>query len=272
MLPHALKGLDVLLQASCGSGKTLAYAVPLLAAVDPEDDRCQGMVVVGTRELAAQVVGVLTRLTSHCPRVRVRACSDALALPGERHLGAHVVVGTLGGLHSLVNKGCIHLHHLRLAVFDDMDALSNPGSFPAAGCRDAAEVMRLLRPRSTPVLTSATLQDHAASGAWSPPQVTPRSRSDCGSSTTSRCSDASSWREGVSASSGGGGASGASAAGSSRSIFSGQIIVTTTFLSTVQAAEYTQLLREGSRVTLAEKSGVCVCACILGSWVPWDTL
>jgi ATP-dependent RNA helicase DeaD len=62
-----MKGKDVILQAQTGSGKTLAYSLPLLAKIDPTRAAIQAVVIVPTRELSFQVVGVLRQLVSSSP-------------------------------------------------------------------------------------------------------------------------------------------------------------------------------------------------------------
>src|SRR6266705_2751315 len=103
VLPDALAGLDVLAKSPTGSGKTLAFAVPIVERIEPAEARPAALVLVPTRELAAQVAGELEPL-AQAKGLRVAAVYGGAPLPPQarRARSAHVVVATPGRMQDLV--------------------------------------------------------------------------------------------------------------------------------------------------------------------------
>ena len=98
-LPLALAGRDLIAQAKTGSGKTAAFALPLLANLNPRRFAVQALVLCPTRELAEQVSQEIRRLARADDNVKVLTlCGGATMRPQLASLahGAHVVVGTPG--------------------------------------------------------------------------------------------------------------------------------------------------------------------------------
>src|SRR3954464_797993 len=97
VLPDALAGLDVLARSPTGSGKTIAFAVPIAERTDPQDNRPSALVLVPTRELAAQVTAEFE------PLARVKGLTVVAAYGGlplfkqaKRAKSAHILVATPG--------------------------------------------------------------------------------------------------------------------------------------------------------------------------------
>ena len=99
VLPDALAGLDVLAKSPTGSGKTLAFAVPIVERTATADARPSALVLVPTRELAAQVCAELESLAP-CKGLTVAAVYGGLPLHAQakRAARAHVLVATPGRL------------------------------------------------------------------------------------------------------------------------------------------------------------------------------
>ena len=98
-IPALLSGRDITGVAQTGTGKTAAFGLPMLAAVDPELGQVQGLVLTPTRELAMQVAEAIESFAKHIPNLRVVAVyGGAPFLPQQRALarGAQIVVGTPG--------------------------------------------------------------------------------------------------------------------------------------------------------------------------------
>ncbi|MCC7074661.1 MAG: DEAD/DEAH box helicase [Deltaproteobacteria bacterium] len=123
------EGKDVLVQSRTGSGKTTAFALPLLVGIDPEARRPQALVLAPTRELALQVSAEAARLGHHAG-IRVvtiyggasmRAQIDAL------QAGAHFVVGTPGRVKDLYRQGYLRFEHIKAAVLDEADEMLSRG-------------------------------------------------------------------------------------------------------------------------------------------------
>ena len=123
---------DVALQAVTGSGKTLAYLLPLMANIDPSDERLQLIVVAPTRELAVQVYGVATRLATGSKKKRkgilVERAVGRVVPRSDRaeHLAAespHVLIGTPKTIEELASAQMLRLKGLRAVVLDEADLL-----------------------------------------------------------------------------------------------------------------------------------------------------
>jgi len=131
-IPPLLEGRDVVGQARTGSGKTLAFGIPLLEMIEPENRWVQALVLVPTRELAAQVAEVLEHL-GRADGVRVvRIVGGVSAGPQEQALrrGAQVVVGAPGRVLDLMRKGTLKLDRLVYMVLDEADEMLDRGFAP----------------------------------------------------------------------------------------------------------------------------------------------
>jgi ATP-independent RNA helicase DbpA len=129
-LPPLLAGRDVLARARTGSGKTAAYGLPAIAAVDLSVRRVQVLVLVPTRELALQVTADLRALGKRSPGLRVVPVVGGQ--PGAvqaRTLaeGAHVVVGTPGRTVDHLRRSTLDVGAVRLLVLDEADRLLELG-------------------------------------------------------------------------------------------------------------------------------------------------
>ena len=103
-LPLALLGQDLIAQAMTGSGKTAAFALALLANLNPRRFAIQSMVLCPTRELADQVTTEIRRLARAEENIKVVTLCGGVALRGQTaslEHGAHIVVGTPGRIMDL---------------------------------------------------------------------------------------------------------------------------------------------------------------------------
>ena len=114
VLPDALAGLDVLAQSPTGSGKTLAFALPIVERAAPSDPRPSALVLVPTRELAAQVTAELESLSPARNLVVASAYGGVpLGEQGRRAKAAHILVATPGRLEDLCERRQVNLDHVR---------------------------------------------------------------------------------------------------------------------------------------------------------------
>ena len=153
VLPDAMRGLDVLVRSPTGSGKTLAFVLPIVERTDPADTRPSALVLVPTRELAAQVTAEFQ------PLAKVRGLSVAPAYGGvplrsqaSRIKGAHILVATPGRLEDLASRKLVDLSQVRSFVLDEADRMLDMGFQPQVD----KLVRRLPRNRQT-MFFSATL-------------------------------------------------------------------------------------------------------------------
>ncbi|MGH2588129.1 MAG: DEAD/DEAH box helicase, partial [Dehalococcoidia bacterium] len=155
-LPEMFAGRDVIGQARTGSGKTLAFALPLVEHVDERERAVQALVLVPTRELAAQVAGVVGDL-AHGRDLRVLLLVGGLAAgPQTRALqrGVHVVVGTPGRVLDHIRQGALRLDRLRLLVLDEADEMLDRGFAP-----DVERIIAVTNAGRQTALFSATVPD-----------------------------------------------------------------------------------------------------------------
>ena len=153
VLPDALAGLDVLARSPTGSGKTLAFALPIVERTTPADPRPSALVLVPTRELAAQVTAELEALAP-AKGLRVVAAYGGVPLrpQASRAKSAHVLVATPGRLEDLAQRRLVDLTRVRILVLDEADRMLDMGFQPQVD----RIVRRLPRNRQT-MFFSATL-------------------------------------------------------------------------------------------------------------------
>ncbi len=153
VLPDALAGLDVLAKAPTGSGKTFAFGLPIVERTRPGDGEPAALVLVPTRELAAQVADELALIgASSGLRVAAVYGGAPIASQSKRARGAHVLVATPGRLQDLVERRLVSLDRVRTLVLDEADRMLDMGFKPQVD----RLVRRLPRNRQT-MLFSATL-------------------------------------------------------------------------------------------------------------------
>ena len=131
-LPLALAGHDLIAQAKTGSGKTAAFALPLLANLNPRRFAVQALVLCPTRELADQVTQEVRRLARAEDNLKVLTlCGGATMRPQLASLehGAHVVIGTPGRIMDHLERGSLKLDALNTLVLDEADRMLDMGFF-----------------------------------------------------------------------------------------------------------------------------------------------
>jgi ATP-dependent RNA helicase DbpA len=129
-LPAILAGRDVVAQARTGSGKTAAFALGLLSALDVASGTLQGLVLCPTRELADQVSREIRRLARFIPNVKVLTLCGGVPLRPHLASLAHepnIVVGTPGRILELLQKKALPLKSVRVLVLDEADRMLDMG-------------------------------------------------------------------------------------------------------------------------------------------------
>ncbi len=129
-IPHLLKGRDILGHAPTGTGKTAAFALPLLSNIDVQDKNVQVLTLTPTRELAIQVAEAFQHYASHIKGFHVLPIYGGQEYGGQiRQLkrGVQVVVGTPGRLMDHMRKGTLKLGGLKAVVLDEADEMLRMG-------------------------------------------------------------------------------------------------------------------------------------------------
>ncbi|ETT26510.1 DEAD-box ATP-dependent RNA helicase CshA [Rhodococcus aetherivorans] len=129
-IPPLLEGRDVVGLAQTGTGKTAAFAVPILSRIDTAVKRPQALVLAPTRELALQVAEAFGKYSAHIPGLHVLPIyggqSYGVQLSGLRR-GAHVIVGTPGRVIDHLAKGTLDISELEFLVLDEADEMLTMG-------------------------------------------------------------------------------------------------------------------------------------------------
>jgi superfamily II DNA/RNA helicase len=158
-IPALLAGRDLLATAQTGSGKTAAFALPLLQRLSDLPVRAgrttSALVLVPTRELAVQVGTLLTGFAQHLPqRLKVAVVFGGVSInPQMMHLrgGADIVVATPGRLIDLIDHNALSLANVKVLVLDEADKLLDLGF-----ADELARIVALLPAKRQNALFSAT--------------------------------------------------------------------------------------------------------------------
>ncbi len=154
-IPLLLSGRDLLGQAQTGTGKTAAFALPILARLAVAGGAPQALVLAPTRELAIQVAEAFQRYAAHIPGFHVLPIyggqSYGPQLSALRR-GVHVVVGTPGRVIDHLEKGSLDLSQLRTLVLDEADEMLRMGFID-----DVERILQKTPPGRQTALFSATM-------------------------------------------------------------------------------------------------------------------
>lgn len=128
-IPLMLAGKDVIAQAQTGTGKTAAYALPMLERIDPAVRDPQALILCPTRELAIQVAGAMHQLGRYH---RATTLPIYGGQPIERQLralshGVQIVVGTPGRVMDHMRRGTLDLSHVTMVALDEADEMLDMG-------------------------------------------------------------------------------------------------------------------------------------------------
>ncbi len=129
-IPALMAGSDVVGLAQTGTGKTAAFAIPILSRIDVSSKHTQALVLAPTRELALQVAEAFSRYGANIPQINVLPIyggqSYVVQLAGLKR-GAQVVVGTPGRVIDHLERGTLDLSHLDYLVLDEADEMLQMG-------------------------------------------------------------------------------------------------------------------------------------------------
>lgn len=153
-IPLLLNGSDLIGQAQTGTGKTAAFGIPILEAVDDRLPHTQAAILCPTRELAIQVSEELGRLSQFKP-IKILPVYGGQAMQHQlRELkkGVHVIVGTPGRLMDHMRRGTVKFDKLKIIVLDEADEMLNMGFR-----EDIEHILSTMPEERQTVLFSATM-------------------------------------------------------------------------------------------------------------------
>ena len=156
LIPRAMAGVDVLGQARTGTGKTAAFAIPILELIDLTKKHAgpQALVLVPTRELAVQVREEVVKL-AHGRKTHCVALYGGKPIRGQidkLRKGVEVVVGTPGRVLDHLARGTLELRDLKIVVLDEADRMLDIGFRP-----DIEKILRRCPQSRQTLLLSATV-------------------------------------------------------------------------------------------------------------------
>ncbi|MDB5976234.1 MAG: ATP-dependent helicase [Nevskia sp.] len=156
-IPHLLAGSDVLGQAQTGTGKTAAFALPILSKIDlnRKTPQPQALVLAPTRELAIQVAEAFQRYAKHLPGFHVLPIYGGQAYGPQLSAlkrGVHVVVGTPGRVMDHMQRGTLKLDRIDCLVLDEADEMLRMGFI-----EDVETILQQTPPTRQVALFSATM-------------------------------------------------------------------------------------------------------------------
>ncbi|MBS7456500.1 DEAD/DEAH box helicase [Coralloluteibacterium stylophorae] len=154
-IPPLLAGRDVLGQAQTGTGKTAAFALPVLSRLEPGAGAPQALVLAPTRELAIQVAEAFQRYATHIPGFHVLPIYGGQSYGPQLAAlkrGVHVVVGTPGRVIDHLERGSLDLSKLATLVLDEADEMLRMGFID-----DVETVLKKTPPERQVALFSATM-------------------------------------------------------------------------------------------------------------------
>ena len=155
LIPKALEGCDLLGQARTGTGKTAAFAIPILERIEGNKRGSpQALILVPTRELAVQVRGEIAKL-AYGRKTRVLAVYGGKPIRGQTEKlsrGTEVVVGTPGRVLDHMARGTLKMDGLQIVVLDEADRMLDIGFRP-----DIEKILRRCPKDRQTLLLSATV-------------------------------------------------------------------------------------------------------------------
>lgn len=163
-LPLMMEGRDVIAIAPTGTGKTLAFGIPMLEYVNLKDNRVQELVLAPTRELSLQIAEEL-RALSHCIdglRIVVLYGGQPIAKQiTQLKRNPQIIIATPGRLLDHMNRGNIRLDNVHTMVLDEADEMLNMGFV-----KDVTKIIEATPPQRQLVLYSATTNQDVLTIAW----------------------------------------------------------------------------------------------------------
>ncbi|MBN3490091.1 DEAD/DEAH box helicase [Acholeplasma equirhinis] len=129
-IPVILEGLDIIGQAQTGTGKTFAYAIPMVERIDPKVNKIQGLILTPTRELSMQVYKEILKLIKFYPSLKATTIVGGESYDRQfRALSQnpHIIVGTPGRIIDHINRATVDFSHLSMLALDEADEMLKMG-------------------------------------------------------------------------------------------------------------------------------------------------
>jgi len=123
----AIDKKDLIAQAQSGSGKTGSFSISILELINTDVNNTQAIVVAPTRELAAQISNVLTRLGTFMLKLKIKTLVGGTPIQKDvsylKYKKPHIIVGCIGRINDMINRKLLHLNKLKILCLDEADEL-----------------------------------------------------------------------------------------------------------------------------------------------------
>lgn len=154
-IPVILTGKDTIGQAQTGTGKTVAFGVPIIESIKPRSKGVQAIILCPTRELAIQVAEDIKQVAKYRRDIAILPVYGGQ--PIERQLralaaGVQIVIGTPGRTIDHINRGTLRLDNVRMVVMDEADEMLNMGFL-----EDVERILQAIPSDHQTLLFSATM-------------------------------------------------------------------------------------------------------------------
>ncbi|OOB76981.1 MAG: RNA helicase [Epulopiscium sp. Nuni2H_MBin003] len=129
-IPLALEGRDIIAQAPTGTGKTCAFAIPAIQAVDTSEESVQVLILCPTRELAVQISGEIKKISAHKNDIGVLPIYGGESIDKQMaglRRRPQIVVGTPGRVMDHMRRKTLKLASLKMLILDEADEMLNMG-------------------------------------------------------------------------------------------------------------------------------------------------
>ena len=163
-IPPMLAGKDVIAKAPTGTGKTMAFGIPIIERIDRESEEVQAVILAPTRELAMQIQDELRQLCAYLPGIRV-ACLYG-GQPIDRQIGVlkkrpQIVVATPGRLMDHMKRRTVRLQKVETVVLDEADRMLDMGFI-----KDVTHILKQIPHRKNLGMFSATISREVMDISW----------------------------------------------------------------------------------------------------------
>ncbi|HJD22473.1 MAG TPA: DEAD/DEAH box helicase [Candidatus Gemmiger faecigallinarum] len=163
-IPLMLEGHDMIAKAPTGTGKTVAFGIPILSGIDTARQKPQAVILSPTRELAQQIAADLEALAQYMQGVRIVCVYGGAGLEKQQKqlkAGCQIVVATPGRLMDHYRHHAIDLSGVETVVLDEADEMLNMGFY-----KDVRHIIDLMKNRRSLSMFSATISREVLDIGW----------------------------------------------------------------------------------------------------------
>ena len=163
-IPLMLAGHDMIAKAPTGTGKTVAFGIPILSKVDPASLKPQAVILSPTRELAQQIAQDLQNLARFLPDIKIVCVYGGAGMDKQQRqlkAGCQIVVATPGRLMDHYRHHAIDVSDVKTVVLDEADEMLNMGFY-----KDVKYIIDLMKHRESLSMFSATISREVLDIGW----------------------------------------------------------------------------------------------------------